>query len=896
MSFANGTIGELIKALDISGVEMLAISLPDSRIVDATQCLMKQWDCNRYELVGRQLSQSDKSRISARYVDEGISGISTQAQTKIEVTYRPDQGDAQCVRFRPQHVREGNQEYLLLVNPVPERTSESTTASQDKETQARMELAVKAGGYGSWDYDFRNRTHQISNELYTILGYHPGDPRLDFRKFEDGVHPEDRNRTLGSAIKRDPGAKYWLDRFRYKNALGDYIWLEQIAAVIRDPLTGDHVKVIGLLRNISDRMVEVDRLENSQRNLARSQDIAKIGSWVITVATGSLEWSEQMYKIFDFVDQDAPPSFQPIVKRMPDAHRDRWQEAIELAKLGQLVKPFDVDIHTGRDISMRIQVHLHAELDENGRVGTLHGICQDITEQILLERKFLQAQKMESVGRLTGGIAHDFNNLLMVMVGNLQLIEGQVEDDEKILKRVHAVIDAANKGSELTKRMLAFSRQQTLEDENIDVTGLVMSMKEMLTRAIGGNVDLEMIPGERVWPVNADRTQLETAILNLAINARDAMSEGGKLKVEVSNSVLDDAYCRQYEDLEPGAYVMIAVSDTGHGMPAEIIDKVVQPFFTTKPPEAGSGLGLSMIYGFVNQSGGHMDITSEVDKGTTIKIYLPKSAVELEPAVEEEDTDTATDAKAEEPAPADDADDKAEEDTKPAASGHKSIAETLAEIDKKLGTGKDPSPAAAGSTTGNAKTVFGQRAGEPEAEPAFKAEKDETQSGEAAKSSDDAVKPAKTEPPAKAAPPAQASADQESADDEDRKEKHMVLVVEDNDAVRDVAVAMVEDMGYNVLEASNGADALELIRNHPEIDLLLSDVVMAGMNGPELAAEAMKIREDLKVLFASGYTQGAAAEMQNLPNFIELINKPFTRNELTDKVREALRQIKEQAA
>ena len=585
MSSANGTIGELIKALDISAVEMLAISLPDSRIVDATQCLMKRWGCSRYELVGRQLSQSDKSKLSARYVDEGLSGINTQAQTKIEVTYRPDDNTAEVVRFKPQHIREGDQEYLLLIHPIG-AYDVASGKSNDHETQARLELAVRAGGYGNWDYDFRNKSHTISPELYEILGYSPGDTRLDFRHFEDGVHPDDRDRTLGSAIKRQPGAAFWLDRFRYRNAEGEYIWLEQISAVVRDPLTGDHVKVIGLLRNIDERMEEIDRLEQSQKNLARSQEIARVGSWIIELESGQIEWSDQMFAIFGF-NKAADPSFEPILEMMNEAHRDRWEENIELAKLGSKIKPFDCDITRKSGDMQRIQIHIDTERNENGDVIALHGICQDITEQILLERKFLQAQKMESVGRLTGGIAHDFNNLLMVMIGNLQLIEQMVGDDDKAIKRIHAVIEAANKGSELTKRMLAFSRQQTLEDEEIAPNDLIDSMKEMLTRAIGGAIELEVMPGEGLWPVATDRTQLETAILNLAINARDAMADGGKLTIETNNSLLDVAYCRQFEDLKPGAYVMISVTDTGHGMPAEIIDKVVQPFFTTKPPEAG---------------------------------------------------------------------------------------------------------------------------------------------------------------------------------------------------------------------------------------------------------------------------------------------------------------------
>ncbi len=836
MSFANGTIGELIKALDISAVEMLAISLPDSRIVDATQCLMRRWGCSRYELVGRQLSQSEKSKLSARYVDEGISGINTRAQTKIEVTYRPQDGTPTAVRFTPQHVREGTHEYLLLINPAPASADAQAGASQDRETQARLELAVRAGGYGSWDYDFRNRTHSISPELYEILGYQPGDERLNFKHFEDGVHPEDKDRTLGSAIKRDPGAKFWLDRFRYRNADDDYIWLEQISAVVRDPLTGDHVKVIGLLRNIDERMEEIHRVEQSQRNLARSQEIARVGSWIVDLSDGSIEWSDQMYAIFDF-NQAAEPSFDPILEMMSESHRDRWEENIELAKLGSKIKPFDCDITRKSGDVERIQIHIDTERSEAGEVTALHGICQDITEQILLERKFLQAQKMESVGRLTGGIAHDFNNLLMVMVGNLQLLEQMVEDDEKALKRIHAVVEAANKGSELTKRMLAFSRQQTLEDEEINPNNLISSMKEMLTRAIGGNIELEVVSGESLWPVATDRTQLETAILNLAINARDAMADGGSLTIETGNSLLDDAYCRQFEDLTPGAYVMISVTDTGTGMPAEIIDKVVQPFFTTKPPEAGSGLGLSMIYGFVQQSGGHLKIISEENKGTTVKVYLPKFGNETdENAGKPQETEVA---------------DVVNTDTIVAAKPAAAVAES-----------------------------------ETSSSEAHHSEADSSGAADAAPETPEAAEDPDEIPCAPAKPDPEAT----------EERKHLVLVVEDNDAVRDVAVAMVEDMGYDVLEASNGADALELIKSRPDIDLLLSDVVMAGMNGPELAAEAMKIRSDLKVLFASGYTQGTAEEMQDLPNFIELINKPFTRAELTERVGEAIRQIKEQAA
>ncbi|HFC04173.1 MAG TPA: response regulator, partial [Rhizobiales bacterium] len=302
----------------------------------------------------------------------------------------------------------------------------------------------------------------------------------------------------------------------------------------------------------------------------------------------------------------------------------------------------------------------------------------------------------------------------------------------------------------------------------------------MLKRAITSDIELKIRPGENIWAVKADKTQLETAILNLSINARDAMKDGGTLIVETENKTLDATYTKQHEDLTPGDYVVISVSDTGHGMPADIIDKVLQPFFTTKAPGSGSGLGLSMIYGFVKQSKGHLSIYSEENTGTTIRIYLPRCIEETEdlPAADELPTEQ-----------------------------------------------------------------------------------------ELQQDNDNPVEEEGTAPQVK---------------------KPIVLIAEDNNPVRDVAVAMIEEMDYIVLDAPDGEKALEIIKQRDDIDLLLSDVVMPGMNGPELAAAALEIRPDLKVLFASGYTQGTAEEMHELPNFIELIDKPFTQDELTSKVRAAV--------
>jgi len=858
MAFTNGTIGEIIKVLDMAGVEMLAISLPDSRIVDVTKSLAEHWQCSKYEVIGQQLSQTKESPYYAHYVNTEVSGVDGQAQMLVEIVKANGPNGKVTHQFKPQHHKDGKAEYLLLIG----KQTHKAKAEKKSDEYQRLQLAVEAGGYVSWEINFKDYSLNFAPEIYDMIGWNPNEANLSLPKWNTLIHPQDINKTLEAiAANADESEKFLKTHYRVKHSNGSYIWIEIIARLIKDPITRELTRMIGLCREITAEMHKHHQIETSEQNLSRSQALANMGSWVLDLKSNTVDWSDNMYALIGISKgENNYHNFESLTQMMDEHNKSKWVEALEQAKVGHAISGLEVEFSTDKDDVQILSVHIDLEYDIDGKPAKLHGICQNITEQTMMERKFLQAQKMESVGQLTGGIAHDFNNLMMVVLGNLQLLEKLTRGDDKATARLNTAIDAVNKGTELTKRLLAFSRQQTLETSAFPVNELVTDIEDMLKRALNGGIELKIKPGSYVWNVKADKSQLETAILNLVINARDAMGDSGSLTIETSNQTLDKSYTRQHEDVTPGDYVMIAVTDTGEGMPPKIIDKVLQPFFTTKAVGEGSGLGLSMIYGFVKQSKGHLAIYSEVGHGTTIRIYLPRCIGSvLECGLLSQDyVKTAK---------------YTQQETAPST---QTLDGTASKQPVQIKTQKDIDDVVEAIT---------ETALEPahDKEPVSDSEADST----IEKTSD-------TEVETKAKPE---TAQEQPNEPCQVKKTPIVLIAEDNDPVRDVAVAMIEDMGYIVLDAPNGDKALDIIKQRDDIDLLLSDVVMPGMNGPELAAEALKIRPDLKVLFASGYTQGTAEEMHELPNFIELIDKPFTQQDLTDKVRAAVEdQLKKTAA
>jgi PAS domain S-box-containing protein len=405
--------------------------------------------------------------------------------------------------------------------------------------------------------------------------------------------------------------------------------------------------------------------------------------------------------------------------------------------------------------------------------GSLYIVARDITEERKqaeavhrMQDVLRQTQKMEAIGKLTGGVAHDFNNILQIIAGNLELLKLEFAGNTGAGQRLQQARFAVDRGARLASQLLSFARRQPLQPAPTNLARVVREMDDLLRRALGETIEIETIVGGGLWTASLDRNQFENVLLNLAVNARDAMNGEGKLTIELGNAMLDDYYSRHHADVTPGQYVMFAISDTGSGMLPDILEQVFEPFFTTKPEAQGTGLGLSMVHGFVKQSGGHIKVYSEVGEGTTFKIYLPRVH-----ELEVQKTDVAS------------------------------------------------------------KMVEGGT--------------------------------------------------------------ETILLVEDDPAVQTIAVDTLSSLGYKVLKAVDGQSALSILHSGVWIDLLFTDVVMPGpVRSPDLAMRAKAILPKISVLFTSGYTQNAIVHGGRLDPGVELISKPYLREDLARKVRQLLSKTK----
>lgn len=383
--------------------------------------------------------------------------------------------------------------------------------------------------------------------------------------------------------------------------------------------------IAGLRVDISALKQTQAALRESEARLDRAQQIAGIGSWELDVETGRYVWSKELYRIRGL----SPENFQPELGKValyvhPDDYPVARRWLADLCK-GVEREAFEMRIVRPDGSVRTLQVEGRPMVEPDGAIRRVAGTMQDITGRRLMEQQLAQAQKMEAIGRLTGGMAHDFNNVLGVIIGNLELL-GRAIGDNPAAHELHAeVLDGAQRGAELTRRLLAFARRQPLRPQQTEVNALVEGIGRLLGRILGENIALDLQLGTGLPPVLVDPIQLEAALTNLATNARDAMPQGGRLVVTTKTARLDGRYVQQHPDVRPGDYVAIEVSDTGTGIPKELLGRIFEPFFTTKEPGKGSGLGLSMVLGFIQQSGGHVAVSTEQRRGTTFRLYLPPS-------------------------------------------------------------------------------------------------------------------------------------------------------------------------------------------------------------------------------------------------------------------------------
>lgn len=490
--------------------------------------------------------------------------------------------------------------------------------------------------------------------------------------------------------------------------------------------------------------------------------ITRFGGWYADMQSKQVKWSSMVANI-----HGKPAGFSPSLEQGLSFYIPEHQPQIQklFTACYEHGIPYDAELQIANSNGEPIWVRTSGEAVRNneGRIIGVHGAFQDISDRIELENRLRHSQKLEAVGQLTGGVAHDFNNLLTVVIGNSQILTETFEDTNKLKPLAEMILQAGYRGAELTRSLLAFARKQALEPKSVNIKELIQQLRPLLERALDADISIQFHADDNLQQVMVDPGQFENAILNLALNSKDAMPNGGRIVIEAHNIHLPDKYAEIHQ-IDAGEYVVLAISDSGCGIPADKLNRVFEPFYTTKPKEKGTGLGLAMVYGFIKQSNGHVNIYSEPEQGTTVRLYLPIATNNDSHAINYHSTIT---------------------EIQP---GHEHI-----------------------------------------------------------------------------------------------------LVVEDDTLVRNYVVSQLTDFGYQIIAAADGKQAIEILESDQIIDLLLTDVVLPeGLNGRQIAEQALKLRPTLRVLYTSGYTENSIVHHGRLDPGVLLLSKPYSREQLAIKVRMAL--------
>jgi len=639
---------------------------------------------------------------------------------------------------------------LRQFNQTLEQQIAERTAERDRLWEASPDLLVVI--------DFDGVFQRVNPAWTTVLGYAPDE--LVGHHVNEFVVPDDHGKTVDAYETAAAGNQPRIEN-RYRHKDGSTRTISWVAAP-----AGGIAYATG--RDVTAEREMEARLHDEQdfARLALSA-VGGVGVWTYDVASDCFFCDAAISALYA-LDPERAAAGLPREEFLANVHsqdRSSLQKTMDggLQRSGDLELEYRL-VHPDGSIHWVLS-RGHTYFDESGKPVRRTGVGVDMTGQRQLEDQLRQAQKMEAVGQLTGGLAHDFNNLLTGMMGNLELLQmrlerGKLDDAERF---IHAAQGAGRRAASLTQRLLAFSRRQTLDPRPTDVNRLIAGVEDLLRRTVGPTTDIEVVGAAGLWPAMIDATQLESAILNLCINARDAMPDGGRITIETANKWLDDRAARA-RDLSAGQYLSICVTDSGTGMSPATIERAFEPFYTTKPIGKGTGLGLSMIYGFARQSGGQVRIYSELGHGTTICIYLPRYAGDALLGEEEEAIATAA-------------------------------------------------------------TASGQT----------------------------------------------------------------ILVVDDEATIRHLIDEVLDERGYTVIGAADGASGIKVLQSGAKIELLITDVGLPnGMNGRQVADAARSLRPDLKVLFITGYAENAAVGNGHLEPGMELLTKPFTMQGLAAKVAEMM--------
>ncbi len=602
----------------------------------------------------------------------------------------------------------------------------------------------------------KNQILYISPAYETIWARTCASLYAEPNRWLEAVHPDDQERVR-QALSRQASGGYDVE-YRIVRPDGSMRWIRDRAFPVRDA-AGDVYRVTGIAEDITERH-RTDE-ERVRLSMAVEQAAELI---VITDARGTIQYVNPAFERVSGYSRAEAIGQNPRILKSGSQDAEFYRHLWATIKAGQ--------VWSGHFVNRRKDGSLYEEeavispvRDAAGTIINFVSVKRDVTAERQLQRQFLQAQKMDAVGRLAGGVAHDFNNILTAIMGYSERLVQGLDSRHPLQTDAREIERAAYRAARLTRQLLAFSRRQVLQPKVVDLNAIVESMDRMLRRLIGEHIALCSRPAAGLGSVKADVSQIEQVILNLVVNARDAMPDGGKLLIETANVTLNESYAATHPEVVPGDYVMLAVTDTGCGLSDEARRHIFEPFFTTKAQGKGTGLGLATCYGILKQSGGHINVYSELGHGTTFKVYLP--CVNAAP-------------------------------------------------DQRL------------------------------------------------------------------LPPEQTAAVPRGSE--------VLLLVEDEPAVRELATLALTDLGYTVLTATNGIEALELVRRRDSgrLDLLVTDVVMPQMGGRELADRLRALRPDTKVLFTSGYTEDAIVNRGVLQPGLAFLQKPYTPGTLARKIRQVL--------